>query len=507
MTNFQPTRGYLAAWVRNFLEDANIGRTWKNWQVNWAVNASLQVCQNDVVHLSKGHFVAVAGMSLIEGQERYSLPTEAMRIMNVEYIESEDNHPIPLIRIQPNQRALFTPDATGTPRYYYLKGNNQIGLLPVPDTDVNYVSDDAGPIRITYVERINNFVTLDAPNYTRFQAAAHDGTAEPCFHQFMVQQPKLSFDLTRLTGDLTGMPGCWTRVFPVFVKVDRDKGKWGAVEQIGMPGHGQWALSEAGIERDNDSQTIVIDDWPTYNTDDDLNEWPEDATHMDIWAEVEFGADSGLSPNINFAGNGSMAEMYWITRLTRDQVPSGGAITVDKQQQIDAGPLGPGDTGGCIFAGYTVNPNTHGTVGVAQPNTELVDTTTSLEALEDLFISQIPPTPHLQPERFPQDRDQADLVTGTAFFHNTIQAKGDRNPLHEEIHVEHLECIAALAALKVLIRHNLSNSTLDQHFMKQWENMMKMYASYDAKPRQLRITNPDPSNVGSGFSPRRNLRG
>lgn len=77
--------------------------------------------------------------NIVASQQYYQTPIDSIRISNATYIQAGSNLTFPLEQIRDEQqwrKLNIFPYTSSYIRYYFVYGNDQIGLFPIPSTDV-----------------------------------------------------------------------------------------------------------------------------------------------------------------------------------------------------------------------------------------------------------------------------------------------------------------------------------------------------------------------------------
>lgn len=488
-----PTRAVLQAATRDLLEDANQGRSWKNWQINAAINAALQDVHKKIIDTDRGWFERVVSMGLTANVGMYTLPSDISRIQSVElFTGSGSEQPIQLVRAWANQ--LLRRTLTGTPVYYFLIGRRQIGVYPIPSSTRALDTNETGPLRITYIERVPRFVELDHPISFEEQTNAAGANVDNEYltldiaHQ-VFQGPAVSYDVIKVLADTSFMPIRMLKLVTFFAKRDKTKSRYAPPDYIGMPWQSGMfsSLFDNGTD-DTASQKVSITQWPLG--DPDNSQWPTDATHLEIWLYVSGKSTDILNGRDAISGNNFHDMCYLGNILPTDDWADGpiifnalGGATI---------PLGPGDEGAGIWDGrYTENIAAVGTGVIAG---SFFETT-----YNNRWINQIPPTPYPHFERWaPYDVDSPYVSapnTGSGIYHDTNPAKGDSDIVHEDFFDDHVHTIGALAAINVLSRHDFANKLLIARRTELLDDLKNYYATRDRAPRVINVTQPDSNTI------------
>lgn len=480
---FSPTRAEIQAIARNYLDDVNVGKTWTNWQVNRGINLALIQLQKRICALDKGFFEQVTSLGLTADTAKYSLPHDIMMIKDVELVLN--GQVCRLQRIYTSQIPR-TGAERGTPRYYYIHGDRQIGFYPVPSTSIAPVAADSGPIRITYIERVPRFVELDHP--VHFETYTEDGTNTGKYLTLDIahtvhQGPPISWDWDTEV-NLDNLPLRYYKLITQFVRRDERKSRYSAPEAIGMP----WVSGYSTLLGDPLTNTSILNitKWPKGNRND--SQWPEGATHLDIWI---YAAGNPTHPVISPTAVGTWLDVAFLGNILPEDDWADGAITFNQLGGATE-PTTVNATNRGIWDGSTVINDVPDGVGQQW----------STDTYNERWIQQIPPTPYLNEQFWPPHYEGGVYVdnppTGTGIHHDLNLAKGDADIVHPDYYSEHIEVAGMLAAIKVLAKHGKMNSVLNRHVRDEIKDMLEMYGSRDSAKRTLNIHNPDPTNTPVG---------
>lgn len=475
---YSPTRAKIQAMARYFLEDANVGKTWKNWQINTAINNAIEFLQFQIVKLDKGWFERTTSFGLTSGVGTYTLPSGVAKIKSVEITTDSGRTWTPLPRAWVTQLVRSTNTST-FPTCYFLLGGRQIGIYPVPQNTVAYGGPEAGPIRIVYIEKLPRFTELDNP--TTFATQAGPDSANESYetydiaHQVM-QGPALSFDLDEVAVSSAFIPIRYFHLIALFTKRDKDKSRYSPPEQIGMP----WVSPYTALTVAQTSNCkLNITKWPLG--DPDNSEWPDDATHLDLWLYVSGNpANAVLNPLVG----GNYHDMVFLGNILPEDNWADGSLTFNQLGGAKES-FSPGASGKGIWDGrYVTTLTPAGLLGGFSDANHV-----------SRWIHQIPPTPYVFTSRWaPYAPDSAYVNlpnTGTGVYFDTNPALGDGDIIGEDITDDHVEILGMRAALNLLARHGIFNQILMKHYLELFENFKEFFASRDSSPRLINLTNPD----------------
>ena len=498
-------------------EDSNTGRTWKNYQVRMALNFALMQLQKIATRINKGWYETVTSFGLIAGTEQYALPSQALRIIKVEYLKSgSTNEPRKLSQVWINERNLVSHrDDQGEPLYFYVAGDNLIGILPVPeDTEAvpttagvtvepgvsrDQAQSDDGPIRVTYVERVRMVEELDLSiGLKTNDATVYDPvaapTVTPTLRHGLIGQSYIGPIVNGTTAATTNFwpnTGHSIELVGYYVRRDRDSGPL-APPLLRSPPYRMPISIASPLD-----QFLVIDDWPL------IDDWPAGATHFDIWMRQADGAVGGWDdPTVD------TWHMTWLTTLPKaeNHKPSDGTIgfpnygdgaTSGREDHMAEMLPGPGYLGPPLMWGSQIDLTT------GTGDFKLIGAVK--QRLLNVFPKSWTDRSYLWPPSFRQGSTTP--LAGTAIYTDTNPALHDADHLSDEIHEEHLELVGGLAAIILLNRHGFENNPLMGRVNSLSSEYREDLASRVVGQRKVKQNNPDPSNRARGARSSRNLRG
>lgn len=98
------------------------------------LNLAAKELQKRLISANKQYYSTCVTTTALKGQNMYSLPSDFIQILRLDYITEGSGTTAShqkILPITPNQQDLLT-DTQGPPQYYYFQGNNII-LAPTPD--------------------------------------------------------------------------------------------------------------------------------------------------------------------------------------------------------------------------------------------------------------------------------------------------------------------------------------------------------------------------------------